>query len=157
MVINVIQANFGDITYNILFDDIGQAHGTAFIHIISSFSIILMVYIIGHYVTPFFSEKSFVFKIGGNTFSIMVWHLTMYWLVNLIFYRFSLIKFGDLSNVYFNLIPDKTWFIYVFAGIFGSIGIAEAYRLVLRKVNLSIVGIQNPKLPATRRKLPKAS
>ena len=130
LIIDLLTVNFGNLTYNILFNDLGQSNGMLFVHIITTFCIILIIYLVGHIMSAFLTDNSLIYKIGRNTFSIMVWHLTMFLLVNIILYKLNLIQFSSLSNVYFKYKPEKTWTIYAAAGIFGPLAITKAYRYV---------------------------
>jgi fucose 4-O-acetylase-like acetyltransferase len=132
LLIDIIRANIGDLTYSILFSDLGQTKGiwVAFAHIISTLSIISITYILGNYFSLLLKNEAFIYKIGRNSFVIMVWHFSMFWIINYIFYIFGFVKFSDLSDVYLKVYPEKTWIIYTTMGILGPMGLGSAFRRI---------------------------
>jgi hypothetical protein len=132
VLIDIIQANTGDLTYNLLYNDLGQTRGIviAFAHIVSSFSIIAIIYIVASFLSPLLTNKAFIYKIGRSSFVIMVWHFTMFWIINAVLCIFGVVKFENLSDVYFKVYPEKTWIIYIACGVVGSMGLGAAYQYV---------------------------
>ena len=105
---------FGAFNYSLVFADFLNNQyvtlsGTAFA--------ILIIYIISDYVGKAVSENNILLKIGRNTFSIMALHLLVFFLINYIFYKFSLISPSSLSDVFFNYKVEHIWFVYLSLGI----------------------------------------
>lgn len=104
----------GGFNYSLVFADFSN---NPFITLSGTFLAILMIYIISDYIGQAVSENSFILKIGRNTFSIMANHLLVFFSINYILYRFSLVAPVSLSNVFFHYQVEKFWFVYLILGI----------------------------------------
>jgi fucose 4-O-acetylase-like acetyltransferase len=134
IIINILNTNFGDITYNLLFANIGDKN--VVVPIITTLCIILIVYIISYHLSNILKEKSIVYLIGQNTYSIMVWHFASFYLVNCCLYFFKIIPFSELSHHDFLYCVEKTWLLYVVPGLAIPILISMGFRYVKQKVLL---------------------
>jgi len=135
--VDIVNANFADLPYNILFSDLGQSNDQ-FAHVITTFCIIEIVYWISYYAVRVLKDNSFVYKVGQNTFSIMIWHFTMFWMINVVLYCFGIIGFKDLSDVYYKWYPEKTWLLYTAAGLLGPMGLSYLYKRVSTFLKMKI-------------------
>jgi fucose 4-O-acetylase-like acetyltransferase len=123
---------FGNISYTTLDGDISNK--IVFIPIITSLCIILILYSLSYYATKILKEKSFVYTVGEYSFSIMVFHLTFFFLVNVVLYHLSLIPYTALSDVYYRYKIEKLWLIYQLSAIIGPILLVRYYKLLQQKV-----------------------
>ncbi len=105
---------FGAFNYSLVFADFSN---NQYITLGGTALAILMIYIVSDYIGKTVSDNSFVLKIGQNTFNIMALHLFVFFLINYVFYKFSLVSRGSLSNIFFNYKVEHTWFIYLVMGI----------------------------------------
>lgn len=131
LIVNVLQANFGNISYSIMFGNVSNSFVA--VPVITSLCIILLVYAIAFYAIKIFRHNSFVYEIGRYSYSIMVWHLTLFFLVNVILYNISLIPFSALSDVYFRYQVEKLWLVYQIPAIIIPVLTARAYILMKQK------------------------
>ena len=105
---------FGGFNYSLAFGDFSNS---PYVTLGGTILAIIMVYIISDYIGRAVSEKSLILKIGRNTFSIMANHLLVFFLINYVFYRFSLVPPASLSNIFYNYNVERIWFIYLILGI----------------------------------------
>lgn len=133
LITNVLNANFGNISYSIMFGNV--SNNLVIIPIITSICIILLVYTIAFYVRKILKQNSFIYKIGQYSFSIMVWHLTFFFLVNFILYKLSLIPYSALSDVYFRYKIEKLWLIYQIPAIIIPVMMAFVFNLAKQKAS----------------------
>lgn len=126
LAVNILNTNFGNISYSIMTGSVGNKN--VIVPVITSICIIFIIYIIAHHCVAVIKDNSVVYLIGQNTFSIMVWHFTAFWLVNFILYSLGFVPFKELSNVYFKLNVDKLWLIYQIPAVVFPIMLANAYR-----------------------------
>ncbi|MHB8903908.1 MAG: acyltransferase family protein [Patescibacteria group bacterium] len=122
---------FGSFNYSLVFADFS---GGPFATLGGTALAILMIYIISDYIGRAVSDKSLILKIGQNTFNIMALHLLVFFSINYVFYRFSLIPPSSLSNVFFNYRVERIWFIYLTLGI----GLPLLFSLALNKLKKKI-------------------
>lgn len=132
MIVNVLNANFGNISYSIVFGNV--SNDLVFIPIITSLCIILIVYTFAFYVTKILKHNSFIYEIGQYSFSIMIGHLTFFLLVNFMLYKLSLIPYSALSDVYFRYNVEKLWFVYQLPAIILPVLIMKVYNLAKLKI-----------------------
>ncbi|SMC26519.1 Fucose 4-O-acetylase [Andreprevotia lacus DSM 23236] len=126
---NMLIVHFGNIGYSILLGNIGN--DLVWVPIVGTLAIILQVYVLAHHLAQVSSEQSWLLLIGRNTFAIMIWHFAAFLLLNVMLHLLGLVRFDDLSNVYFRYEADRTWMLYLLAGLFGPIALAQGYRRVL--------------------------
>lgn len=105
---------FGAFNYSLVFADF---FNNQYITLSGTALAILMIYIISDYIGKSVSENNIILKIGQNTFNIMALHLFVFFLINYIFYKFSLISLGSLSNIFFNYRVEHIWFVYLSLGV----------------------------------------
>lgn len=142
MIVNILSANFGNISYSILFGNV--SNDLVLVPVITSLCIILLVYTFAFYVTKILKPNSLIYEIGQYSFSIMVWHLTLFLLVNSILYKLSIIPYSALSDVYFRYNVEKLWFIYQLPAIIIPVLIMKAYNLMKLKVlAISHIALRN--------------
>lgn len=132
LLVDIIKTNFGPYTMNLLFGDIGNDKVMA--PLITSVSIILIIYIIAHYASQILKENSIAYTIGRSTFSIMVWQFVGFFILNSIFYFIGLIPFTSLSDVYFHLNVERLWPLYFIAGISIPVLISKGYNVVFKEI-----------------------
>lgn len=128
LIFDVLSTNFGNISYDILFGSVGN--NLVIVPILASLCIILMLYIISFHVVKILKKKSIVYVIGQNSFAIMVWHLTFFFLVNLTLYKLRLIPYSALSDVFFRYKVEKLWLVYQIPGVFGPILLVGGYHFI---------------------------
>ncbi|KAF0814765.1 hypothetical protein IGB42_00820 [Andreprevotia sp. IGB-42] len=132
VLVNVLNVHFGNLSYSILLGNIGNE--LVWVPVLSTLAIILMIYAAAHFLAQICTEKSLLLLIGRNTFAIMIWHFFAFLLLNLLLFALGLVKFEQLSDVYFRYQPEKTWVLYLAAGLFIPIGIAKLYRRAIPAV-----------------------
>jgi len=125
-----LEAFFNGFTYSFAF--LQFLNGPA-VTIIGTFTAILMIYIISHYLAQTLPVKNFLYQIGRHTFSIMALHLLIFWLINYTLYRFSLVARSSLSNVFFQYRPEHYWFVYVGLGLTLPVLLALGYEKIKAK------------------------
>ncbi len=131
VIFDVLQKNFGDVNYDILFGNVNNK--IVIVPILATLCILFIIYIIAFYIKNILSQHSFIYLIGQHTFSIMVWHLTCFLLVNFILYKLLLVTLTDLSSVYFHYNIEKLWVIYQLPAIILPILLIEMYYLIRQK------------------------
>jgi fucose 4-O-acetylase-like acetyltransferase len=131
LAVDILSANFGSIWYSIRDGHVNN--NIVIVPVITTFCIILMVYIITFYVNKVFSLNNFVYKIGRHSGSIMIWHLFFFFIVNVIFYLHSLVYISDLSNAFFTYEIQKLWLIYQIPAIILPVLMAMGYDSFKRK------------------------
>lgn len=114
--------------YDVAGANFGQDNGQELFNLVSTVGIILLLYIIGYYVSSILSEKSLVWIIAENTFAIMVWHFTFFLIANCIFVWLGLAEYSNLSDKTFRYWPEKFWLVYQFIGVFGPVLLAICYK-----------------------------
>lgn len=119
--------------FNYFFAFLQFRNGPA-VTILGTLSAVFMIYIISHYLAQSLSAKSFIFTIGQNTFSIMAWHLFVFWVINCVLYSFSLIPRAVLSDIFYEYRPERFWFIYVAAGLGVPVLLANGYQKLKEKI-----------------------
>lgn len=118
---------FGGFNYSLAFASFSN---NAYITLGGTTLAIFMIYIISDYIGRAVSENSLIIKIGQNTYSIMANHLLVFFAINYILYRFTLVAPASLSNVFFSYQPEKYWFVYLTLGI----SLPLIFSLVLKRV-----------------------
>jgi len=118
---------FGDFHYSLVF---GQFFGGPIATLSGTLLAILMIYIVSSYIGQAVNEKSLILKIGQNTFGIMAMHLLVFFIINYILYRFSLVAPSSLSNIFYHYEVGKFWFVYLVLGI----GLPLLFSLGLKSV-----------------------
>jgi fucose 4-O-acetylase-like acetyltransferase len=126
-----LESFFGGFRYSLV---VGEFSNNALVTMAGTSCAIIIIYIISNYISTAIPEKSFILKIGQNTFSIMANHLLVFFTINYILYRFGLIAPASLSNVFFNYQAEKFWFIYIILGI----GLPLLFSLALNKIKSQI-------------------
>ena len=71
------------------------------IPLITTALIICISYAICYYISKIISNKSWVLKIGQNTFYIMLLHLSIFFIINFVFYKCGQITLDQLNTPYF--------------------------------------------------------
>lgn len=131
LIFDVSKKNFGDVNYDILFGNVNNQ--IVIVPILATLCIIFILYIGAFYLKNILSQHSFIYLIGQHTFSIMVWHLTCFFLVNFILYKLTFVTFMDLSNVYFTYNIENLWIVYQLPAIVLPILLIETYYLIKQK------------------------
>ena len=88
-----------------------------FTPILSSIFCIIIFYNLSCAIALLFSEDNFVYKIGQNTFAIMVFHLSIFFMINLVLFSLGYIQFESLSDAYYHFNVEHLWPIYSGLGI----------------------------------------
>lgn len=132
VIVNFLEVNYGDLSQHILSSRVNNS--IVIIPVISSISIILLVYIVAYYGAKVLKEDSFVYQIGRYSYAIMVWHLTFFFLVNTILYFLSIIPLSALSNVYFRYDVEKLWLVYQLPAVIGPLVMVWGYGLIKQKI-----------------------
>lgn len=138
LVVNLLNVNFGNISYSILLGNIGNEW--LLVPIFSTICIILLIYIVAHFFSQITQDDSWVLVIGRSTFTIMVWHFVAFLLLNIIFFALGWVKLEQLSDVYFRYQVEKTWALYLLFGLTFPILLSKAFlklKQAIREVDLS--------------------
>ncbi len=131
--------NTGGVTqYAIVFGNI--LNEKVIIPLLNSLLIILISFNLANVLAKVISDKSIFLKIGQHTFSIMVWHLSVFFIINLVIYKLGLIDGASLDNVYFGYNISQIWPIYIFLGIFIPIKLSSIYNIFINKFKYSLKG-----------------
>lgn len=109
-----LESFFGGFNYSLAFASFSN---NAYITLSGTALAILMVYIISDYIGRAVSDNNLILKIGRNTYSIMANHLLIFFLINYILYRFTLVSPASLSDIFFHYQVEKIWFVYLILGI----------------------------------------
>jgi fucose 4-O-acetylase-like acetyltransferase len=124
--VSLLESNFGNIYYSIVW---GSIQNTMFyIPLLTSICIIFISYTLCEYLSRTIENDSFLVKIGRNSFWVMALHLFVFFLVNLGFYFFGLIKKSDLSEIYFIYNPIGNFLIYQIPALVIPVLIGESYK-----------------------------
>jgi fucose 4-O-acetylase-like acetyltransferase len=127
-----LESFFGGFRYSLV---VAEFSNHAAVTLIGTTAAILMIYIISDYVGKSISENSLILKIGRNTFSIMANHLLVFFSINYIFYKLTLIPAASLSDVFASYKLEKLWFVYLILGV----GLPLLFSLFLKRFTLSKV------------------
>lgn len=144
--VNFLKTNFGNISYSVLQVNVGN--NLIFVPILSTISIILIVYILCYYISIAISPGSFIYKIGENTFSIMIWHFSILYLIKLCFLLSGKLYIGDFSNLYSHYKPEKFWFLYQIPAILIPVFAAEYFKSL--KIKLPFLGKKAQIIPVLK-------
>jgi len=125
--VNIINVNFGNVSYTIVHGNINNQ--IVIVPVISSLAIILFIYAVTYYAKRAFKPDSFIYQVGQYSYAIMVWHLTVFFLINLIFYQLSLIPFSSLSQVFYKYQEQKFWLIYQIPAIVVPVLMAKIHQI----------------------------
>ena len=131
VIVNFLEVNYGDLSQHILSSRVNNS--IVIIPVISSISIILLVYIVAYYGAKVLKEGSLVYQIGRYSYAIMVWHFTFFFLVNTVLYFLSVIPLSALSNVYFRYDVEKLWLVYQLPAVIGPLVMVWGYGLIKQK------------------------
>lgn len=132
VIVNFLEVNYGDLSQHILSSRVNNS--IVIIPVISSISIILLVYIVAYYGAKVLKEGSLVYQIGRYSYAIMVWHFTFFFLVNTVLYFLSVIPLSALSNVYFRYDVEKLWLVYQLPAVIGPLVMVWGYGLIKQKI-----------------------
>jgi fucose 4-O-acetylase-like acetyltransferase len=152
LLFDVLSKNLGDIYYDILFGNVNNP--IVIVPIFTTLCIIFIVYIITFYLKNILNKHSFIYLIGQHTFSIMVWHLTCFFLVNLMFYKLLLIPFSNISDVYFRYNIEKLWVVYQLPAIILPLLLVEIYYFIKQKSFLFFTKISSKSTTLVAEQLP---
>lgn len=132
LIVNVLNVNFGNISYSIMFGNV--SNNSVVVPVLTSVCIILLVYVIAFYAIKMLKKNSLLYEIGRYSYSIMIWHLTFFFLVNFILYKLSLIPYSALSDVYFRYEIEKLWLIYQIPAIIIPVMMALGFNLARQRI-----------------------
>ena len=130
-IINILNTNFGVITYNLLFANI--VNELVWVPVVSTFCIILMIYVLSHYLNSFLDKKSWVYVLGDHTYSIMVWHYSAFWVLNVVLYAAGIVSFSDLSKQEYKFNVEKLWMVYMFVGLAVPLFLSSSYQYAKKR------------------------
>jgi fucose 4-O-acetylase-like acetyltransferase len=109
-IVVLLKTSFGEIGYAIVWGSVLNTF--YYIPLITTLIIVFISYIICYYISLIIKKDSAILIIGQNTFYIMALHLSIFFLINLIFYFFDKIDFPTLSKRYFFFEREKFFLIY---------------------------------------------
>lgn len=134
---DLLRAWGGNTVYSIVFGSVHNRY--VFVPLIYSMIVILITYNISYYTGFLLSEKSIVTVIARHTREIMIWHLSVFFMVNYALYRLGIIAGEKLSDVYYGFRVEKFWLLYVIPGVV----IPVLWGMVLERNRLSISAINS--------------
>jgi len=135
VLVNVLAINFGNIRYNIVLGDIGNSR--VWVPPCTTLLIVLMVFQIAWHLAGWISESAFLLRLGRATLPILVWHFTIFFLINVALFAAGLVTFKDLSNNWFILNPKQTWLLYEVPALLAPLWIDRGIGWLAMRVGLS--------------------
>jgi fucose 4-O-acetylase-like acetyltransferase len=130
--VSAIPAYFGNTSYSILWGSVENPN--IFVPIVSSLLIVLMVYGISQIMALIVNEGSFILTIGQSSFWIMSLHLSVFFLVNAGFYMLGRIEKIRLEQVYSAYNGERTFMIYLAAGLLFPIFVSKMFHYLKESV-----------------------
>lgn len=109
--VNVLAVQFGNIRYNIVLGNINNPR--PWVPLATTLLIVLMVYQLAWHAAAVVSDGAFVLEVGRSTRAILIWHFTVLFAVNVIFYAAGWIGREALSDNWYAFRPQQTWLLYV--------------------------------------------
>ncbi len=132
ILINVIQAFFGETHYFIKQGVIpNSSYGAVFL---STFLIVVMVYQLSHYIAAVVRENSLILKLGEHFEQVLIWHPTVFFVINLILVAFGLMQAEELLKGGVSHAIHKTWLIYVVSAVAVPAVAAAAFVKLKKRV-----------------------
>jgi len=110
VLVNVIAVNFGNIRYNLVLGNVGNVR--VWVPVVTTLLIVLIVFQLSHHAARFLGERSLVLLVGRSTQDILIWHFTVFFAVNVLFWALGFVAFGSLSDNWFAWEKERTWLIY---------------------------------------------
>ncbi len=129
--VDVLSINFGNVNYNIVLGNI--ANENVAVPVITTLLIVIIVYQLSYYAARFISDSSILLTIGKSTLTILIWHFTVFFLINAVLYTLGLITKENLANNWFVFEDKKTWLLYIPAGIMVPLYLKYLYQRYVKK------------------------
>jgi fucose 4-O-acetylase-like acetyltransferase len=108
--VNVVAVNFGNIRYNFVLGNVNNER--VWVPMLASVLIVLMVFQLAHHVARFLDDRSLVFVVGRSTMDILIWHFTVFFLVNVALWALGVIPFERLSDNWYVFEKERLWLLY---------------------------------------------
>jgi len=135
-IVTLITNSYGRITYSIVWGTV--VNPEFYIPIITTILIVLISYSVCYYISNFVKENSMLLLIGQKSFWIMSFHLAVFFVVNIIFYKLGYFDKSNLSNIYFRYNVGQTFFFYLIPAIVMPVIIGVLFQKVKPKLLLII-------------------
>lgn len=134
---------FGKIDYVIM---LGSVQNKFFIiPVITTFLIVCISYVICYYLSEVLNDKSWIIKIGQKTFYIMALHLSIFFIINFIFYKFNIITIKQLSTYSFSYHVSKWFLVYqipaILLPVLIGIAVDKIKPMIIKVVREKIKGV----------------
>lgn len=110
VLVNVLAINFGNVRYNIVLGNIGNPR--VWVPLCTTALIVAMVYQLCWHVSEALADDAFLFTLGRATLPILLWHFSVFFLVNVVLFALGLVRKEELSNNWFVLNGKQTWLLY---------------------------------------------
>lgn len=108
--VNVIAVNFGNIRYNIVLGNINNVR--VWVPVLTTALIVLMVYQLTWHLAAVLKDDAFLLTLGRSTLPILIWHFSVFFAINAVFYALGWITKENLSDNWFVLDGKRTWLLY---------------------------------------------
>jgi fucose 4-O-acetylase-like acetyltransferase len=128
----LLDSFFGPTTYELAWAKFPSDY--VFTPILSSIICIIFFYNVSCAFAKLFPKDNFVYKIGQNTFAIMVFHIFIFFIINCVLYSFGLFDKSSLSIRFFRFDVQHLWFIYSGLGILVPTLMSISYKKLKEKI-----------------------
>lgn len=116
----------GNIKYSIVW---GSVENTlVWVPLLTTFGILMLLYKISFHLTTIIKDESFLVRIGRKSFSIMIWHLFVFFLINCLLFKFGIIPKEKLSDVFFQYKITYHWMWYLIPAVLLPMYGAELFQ-----------------------------
>lgn len=117
---------FGNIKYSIVWGSV--ENNLVLVPILSTMAILGILYKLSFHIAKAVKDDSLLVRLGRNSFSIMVWHLSVFFLINVGLFAFSVIPKEKLSVVFFQYKLIQSWIWYLIPALLLPLYGSELYR-----------------------------
>ena len=112
---DMLRAWGGNTVYSIVFGSVHNIY--VFVPVLYTMIVVFITYNLSHYISSVFTGDAIITAVAMRTKEIMIWHLSVFFCVNYILYRFGIIHAEKLSDVYYGFKPERFWPLYVVPGV----------------------------------------
>ncbi len=107
---------YNNIIYSIVWGNIENK--LVFVPVVTTFLILFITFELSYGIASYLNEKSMFYYLSKNSSYIMIFHLSVFFAINVVLYKLNCINFTDLSNIWFSYQVSNFWLLYIIPGIF---------------------------------------
>ena len=128
-------ANNQKITYSIVWGSV--ENDLVFVPVVTTFSILFITFWLSYVIGAHLNKKSMFYYISKHSSYIMIFHLSIFFAINFVFYKLNCLSYKDLSNIWCAYKVSEFWLLYIILGICVPI----ALGFLIEKMKFKFVAI----------------